>query len=629
MMRWAFAIVLASALVGCNRAPEASPTFNKDVAPIVFQHCLPCHREGQPVPFTLAAYSDLRSRAQAIARVTQSRKMPPWLPDPGEPAFFGERRLRDDQIETIRRWVEAGAPEGDPDDLPKVPTWPAGWELGQPDLVVTLPRPFVLKPGAHDAYRNLVLPVTIPADRFVRAVEFRPDGAPVHHAVIRVDRERVSRANDGVDGQPGFEGMLAYEVQDPGGHFIGWAPGRGPIISPERMPWRLDRGSDLVAELHLLPGEGPIPVQPSVGLFFTDTPPQHEPVMLFMGSKTIDIPAGASNHAIEESYLLPVDADVLSIYPHAHYLGKEMHVRATLPSGSSKTLLHIRQWSFHWQQDYKYLTPVPLPRGTTITMRFTYDNSEANRANPHLPPRRVMWGLQSSDEMGNIGLQFLPRSKADAEVLLKSFAEREALENIAGAEMRIRHVPNDAENYRELGMSLIQVGRFAEAVGHLERAVALDPKSASAHNHLGGALLALGRIQDGLVNIRRASALAPRDAHLHFNVGKVLMGMDQLAAAAAEFERALALNPDLAAAHHNLGVVRFAQNRMPAALEHLGRAVELAPTSASAHSDLGGALAQVGRFEEALVYLRRALELDPGYAPARDNLSRLESLQKR
>ena len=122
---------------------------------------------------------------------------------------------------------------------------------------MTLPRPYVLKPGAHDAYRNLVFPVTIPADRFVRAVEFRSDGAPVHHAVIRVDRERVSRANDAVDGQPGFEGMLAYEVQDPGGHFIGWAPGRGPIVSPERMPWRLDRGSDLVAELHLLPGKVP------------------------------------------------------------------------------------------------------------------------------------------------------------------------------------------------------------------------------------------------------------------------------------------------------------------------------------------------------------------------------------
>ena len=136
-MRWAFAIVLASALAGCNRAPEQSdatverppPTFNRDVAPIVFQHCLPCHREGQPVPFTLAGYSDLRSRAQAIARVTQSRKMPPWLPDPGEPAFFGERRLRDDQIETIRRWVEAGALEGDPADLPKAPTGPPAGNL--------------------------------------------------------------------------------------------------------------------------------------------------------------------------------------------------------------------------------------------------------------------------------------------------------------------------------------------------------------------------------------------------------------------------------------------------------------------------------------------------------------------
>ena len=164
-------------------------------------------------------------------------------------------------------------------------------------------------------------------------------------AVIRIDRTGLSRRRDLEDPGPGFDGMVAAEVQDPDGHFIGWAPGRGPIVAPDGMPWRLDRGSDLVVELHLMPGKQPEAVKPTLALYFTDKPPVADPVMLIMGSKAIDIAAGQANYVAEDRYTLPVAADLLSLYPHAHYLGKEMVVRAALPDGTSRQLLRIAQWS--------------------------------------------------------------------------------------------------------------------------------------------------------------------------------------------------------------------------------------------------------------------------------------------
>ncbi|HEV3215006.1 MAG TPA: tetratricopeptide repeat protein [Vicinamibacterales bacterium] len=604
---------------------QPAPTFSRDIAAILFDHCASCHRPGQVAPFSLLQYADARPRAKAIARATLIRQMPPWLPDASESSFMGERVLRDDQIQTVQRWVEAGALEGNPADLPKMPAWTEGWQLGKPDLVVTMPRPYVLQPGDRDVYRNVVMPLSLPSGRFVRAVEFQTAGAPVHHAVIRVDRAHASRWRDGEDGQPGFDGMVAEDVQDPGGQFLGWAPGRGPIVSPEDMAWRLEAGSDLIVELHLLPGKSPIAVQPSVGLFFTDRPPAHEPVMGIISAKTIDIPAGERDYVIEETYQLPVDVDVLSVYPHAHYLGKEMQVRAVLPDGKTKSLIHIRQWSFHWQQDYRYVTPIALPRGTKIVMRYTYDNSDANKDNPHRPPEHVIWGPRSSDEMGTLGLQLLPHSSGDRSALVKSFAERQALEDVAGAELAVRYAPDDEVNQTNLGSSYVRAGRFAEAIPHLERALRLDPRSANAHNYLGGALLAEHRVQEALVQFRQASELAPRDEHLHFNLGKVLDEAGQPAEAAQEFERAIAINPDLWEAHQQLGVVLFSHNQLTGAILHLTRAAELAPDSAAVHSDLGGALAAAGRSGEALIQIRRALELDPGYPPARENLARLQT----
>jgi Flp pilus assembly protein TadD len=621
------ALALASSC-GRSSAPAvaAPPTFDKDVAPIVFSNCAPCHRPGEVAPFSLLSYADVVKHAEGIVKETAKRHMPPWLPEPGEFPIVGERRLHPEQINTLKRWVDGGMKEGNAADLPAKPAWPGGWQLGKPDLIVTPPRAYTMQPGSEDVYRNLILHSTLPSVQYVRAVEFRTNGAPIHHAVIRVDRTGASRKRDGEDGHPGFDGMAWQTVQDPDGQFIGWAPGRGPIVSPDGMPWRLDPGADLVVELHLLPAKKPIVIQPTIGLFLTATPPSHSPVTVTMSPKTIDIPAGKADYVVTDTYEFPVAVDLLGVYPHAHYLGKDMLVTAGLPGGTTKTLLHIKDWSFHWQQDYRYVTPVAIPAGTRLTMRYTYDNSDENGENPRHPPVRVRLGPKSTDEMAQLGLQVLPKSLADAARLVQDFDDRDVRATIELAEARVRENPNSVDDQALLGASYVDADRYADAIPHLEAAIGLDPRSAEAYANLGTALMAVGRSAEALARLQRASELAPRDPTIAFNLGNALAKGSRVNDAADAYMRALTLNPDYADAHVNLGSLLFTHGRLADALPHFARAAALRPNAAVILTDYASALAAAGRFQEALAQVRRALALNPGYAPALDDLRRLEQM---
>jgi tetratricopeptide (TPR) repeat protein/mono/diheme cytochrome c family protein len=626
----AVALVAASAVgvSACRRssAPAALVTFNKDIAPIVFAHCASCHRPGDVAPFSLLTFADAVPRASEMARQTRERHMPPWLPERGEYPILGERRLTDAQVDTIQRWVKDGALEGNAADLPTPPVWTEGWQLGKPDEILTTERPYQMKPSTEDVYRNLVLRTPLKSAVFVRGVEFKTNGAPIHHAVIRVDRTPASRRRDGEDGQPGFDGMAFQNVQDPDGHFIGWAPGRGPILAPEGIPWTLERGADLVIELHLVPSRKPLVIQPAVGLFLTDEPPIQTPLTVKMGSKAIDIPAGEREYIVTDTYELPVPVDLMSVYPHAHYLGKEMRLTATMPDGRVTSLLHIKQWSFHWQQDYRYAAPIPLPRGTKLTMRYTYDNSADNHHNPHHPPVRVKLGPKSTDEMAELGLQVMPKSTADAGAIVQSFVERDMIANVALGEARVRESPDVAEYRAFLGGAYVEVGRFADAVPQLEAAIRLDATFASAYGDLGTALMAQGRVGDALVHLRRAAALAPRDEGFQFNLGNALNRASRFDEAAAAYQRALKLNPEFPDAHVNMGALLFSRGRTKDALPYFERAAELMPRSAVVHTDLSSALAANGRYADALRHVRRALELRPDHGPALENLARLQRM---
>jgi tetratricopeptide (TPR) repeat protein len=625
-------VVTASvAALGCRRAtPPPSPapvTFDKDIAPIVFNNCAPCHRPGEVVPFPLLSYADVVKHSQDVSEQTLERHMPPWLPEPGDFKILGERRLRPDQIEAIQRWIKEGKPEGNPIDLPAAPAFPNGWELGQPDIVLMPSKPYTLRPGPEDVYRDLVLKTPIASAVYVRAVEFKTNGAPIHHAVIRVDSTGASEQRDGADGQPGFNGMAWQSVQDPGGQFIGWAPGRGPILSPDGMPWQLNPGSDLVVELHMLAPKKPHEIQPTIGLFLTKTPPVHTPVTVLMSFLLIDIPPGDSHYVLTQTAELPVPVQLLSVYPHAHYLGKDMLATAAFPDGTSKTLLHIKDWSFHWQQDYRYEAPIALPAGTKITMQYTYDNSDKNQENPHHPPVRVRLGPNSSDEMGELGLQVLTGSMAESARLVQYFDDRDAEADIALGEKRVREEPRNAEYQAFLGGSYVDVGRPDEARPHLEAALRLNPRLASAHSNLGTVLLDKGDAAGAVEHLQRAAALQPKDETIWFNLGNALKAASRIDAALAAYHRALAIDPEYADAHVNLGTLLFSTGRTAEALPHLARAAALRPNSAVILTDYGTLLAAAGRYEDAMRAIRRALEINPDYAPALDTLAKLQRVR--
>ena len=186
--------------------PRGTVTFSKDIAPIVFGHCAGCHRPGEAAPFPLLNYGDVKKHATQIAEVTQSGFMPPWLPEDGHIELVGRRRLAVEQRGLIQQWAQEGAPEGRPEDLPPLPKWSEGWQLGTPDLVVTMPEAYTLPAEGRDVYRNFVIPIPTKSARQVRAIELRPSSKAVHHAFIRFDRTDECRQQDAQEPGPGSPG---------------------------------------------------------------------------------------------------------------------------------------------------------------------------------------------------------------------------------------------------------------------------------------------------------------------------------------------------------------------------------------------------------------------------------------
>jgi hypothetical protein len=392
-----------------------SVTFTRDIAPILYKHCAPCHHPGAAAPFSLLTYADAAKRAALIAKVTSSRYMPPWKPVDGYGHFRGERRLADREIGTIRAWAASGAPEGDRAHLSRPPKFSAAWQLGVPDLVAEMPAPFPLPADGPDLYECFVIPLQAPQQRYVRAAEFRPGNAQaVHHALMFLDPLHTAAQRGShypCFGTPGFL---------PSGGLGGWTPGAGAIVMPPGTATTLHKNSDLIVQIHFHPTGKPESVRASVGLYFADRPPTRHLLDLPLVSRRIDIPPGASAYKASDYFTLPVDVDAVGIVPHAHYICKDMKGWATLPNGRKLWLIWIRDWDFNWQEQYHYATPIRLPAGTRLEMEFTYDNSDANPRNPNHPPRRVVWGPESTDEMAGLHVQAIPVRNSDLEELTQS-----------------------------------------------------------------------------------------------------------------------------------------------------------------------------------------------------------------
>ena len=567
-------------------------TFTRDIAPIIWSRCAPCHRPGQIAPFCLLTYDDVKQRAALVGEVTARRLMPPWKPEPGKGAFAGERRLSDRELALIQQWLAGGAPEGNPSDLPSPPAWTGGWQLGTPDLIVNMPAPFTVPADGRDVFRTFVLPIALERPRYVRALEFRPDNPRiVHHATLGIDRTRSSRLLDERDPEPGYTGGMVVDARYPEGQLLGWTPGQSAASVAAGTAWRLDPGSDLVAQVHMQPTGKPERLTLSVGFYFTDDAPVRTPVGLRLGSETIDIPAGQRDYTIADTYVLPTDVDVIAIQPHAHNLARRMTATATLPDGSTRWLIAIADWDFRWQEVYRYVEPIVLPKGTTVAMEYVYDNSAGNIRNPHRPPQRVVWGEKTTDEMGDLWIQLVPRDSADSALLSGDVQRKRSGEDLAAYTRLVEADPFNPLRHDAVAMLHLEARHLDPAIDHFRRSLALNPQSAPTHYNLGYALALAGRREEAI----------------------------------ASFRAALQIDPDYAQAHSNLAAMLQLAGRGGEAVEHYRRAIALRPDNLEARANLGQLLSSSGEERAAAAEFRRVLAMRADYPQALAGLAWLEA----
>ncbi len=591
-------------------AQAEAPTFAREVAPIIYRSCCGCHRPGQPAPFSLLGFDEVWKRRAQIVEVTQQRLMPPWLPTHGE--FVDDRRLATAEVETLRRWAEAGGPRGDQASEPPPPVFASGWQLREPDLIVKAPIALSVPASGPDVVRNLVIPVEELRLRFVEAIEIRPGSRAVHHAVLGVDGTRESRRLDALDAEPGFAGMTLGAAIPPDGHFLGWTPGKSVRRNVPGSAWRLRPGDDLVLQLHLVPTGKAEVVQPEIGFYFTETPTQTTFVPVVLFSEAIDIAPGVADFVLRDHLDVPVPVTIHAIYPHAHFVCRRLRGVAKLPDGSEQVVFAIEAWDFDWQDDYRLRTPLTLPAGTRLSIEYVYDNSDRNPGNPVRPPRRVRFGQSSTDEMGTLTLAVTTadraqRARLDEAMVARDLEKvptawnvwlrrarllRERGDNkaaVTAAQRAEQLAPGLADVAIELGLCAESDRRFAEARAHYEEALRRDPARGLAHLQLGTLVARDGRTEEALAHFEVALKSLPNSSIVHNNVATAHFQLNRLELAAAHFERALALEPDYFASQFNLGRV----------------------------------LARLGRKQEARVALQKAAALRPGEAVI---LAELEAL---
>ncbi|MFZ0318255.1 MAG: tetratricopeptide repeat protein [Candidatus Sulfotelmatobacter sp.] len=574
-------------------AAGSQVTFNRDIAPIIFRSCSTCHHPGEAGPFSLLTYSEVKKHARQIANVTKARSMPPWLPEPQALKFADDLRLPASQIDLIQQWVAEGEVEGDAADLPPQPKFIEGWRLGVPDLILKAERPYILPAQGTDSYWNFIFRVPIGQTRWVKAIEIDPgDKRYVHHANILVDRGATLRKRESEPGA-GFGGMeirIESQTFDPDSHLLFWKPGTVPYFEPAGMALRLDKGTDLILNTHMQPSGKPEVIQPTIGIYFTAQPATKFPMLLQLENDVkLDIPAGQKDFVVTDKFTLPVDVDILAIYPHAHYLGKDLQASAILPDGTRETLIHIPHWNLNWQAVYRYAEPVILPKGSTVELRYVYDNSDENAMNPSHPPVGVRAGNRSTDEMCHLWLQVLP----------------------------VNTDPRQGDPRMEL--------QEAMARHNLEK----NPADFEAHYNLAAMLQARNKLHDARREYEFALGIRPEDAAANNAMGSVLLASRQPRDAVTYLTRALKSRPDYFDALYNLGNALASQNDFVGASEQFELALKVQPNDADAEANLGSALAEMGDFSQAKLHFERALQINPNHALAKENLQQLEGARSK
>jgi thiol-disulfide isomerase/thioredoxin len=386
-------------------------TFTKHVAPILWNNCARCHRPGAVAPFALLTYKDAAKRADFIVDVVSSGQMPPWKPHSGAGVFHDAPRLSPVEKEVLRAWARNGRVEGDPADLPAWPKFHDGWQLGEPDFVVTMPEPFTIPATGRDVYQAFAVPLDLGRDVVINGLEFHPGNRRVvHHSRLYLDATGDARRRDLADPEPGFFGHSETPGvgELPYAGLGGWTPGMTAAFAPEGAGRLIQDRTDLVFSIHYHTTGKPEVDRSSVGLFLARKPTTRNMVGYTICTNKIDIPPGDKRHKIVLSSWVKTDVHLYALVPHAHNLCREFRVAATLPDGTIQPLLWIDDWDLDWQDQYRYLKPVRLPKGTLLTVAAYFDNSDGNPRNPHKPAKRVRYGLSTDDEMCACHFEFLP-----------------------------------------------------------------------------------------------------------------------------------------------------------------------------------------------------------------------------
>ena len=425
-----FFVAAVSAFASQN---DASLTFDRDVAPILYQHCTKCHHPNDIAPMSLFTYKDARPWARAIRQAVLTRKMPPWQADPRYGHFANDQRLTGQQIATIEKWVDDGSPEGIAADLPPAPVYPEGWEIGKPDAIVPIPSDFIVKPHDPDQYVYLRAPTNFAEDRWISAVELKPGNRRiVHHAhvYVYVPKETVAAAKSdklapfikadglnhinplmpvGDDGCASPDGGNVPGRKPEESSILGsYLPGKEPDVFPEGYARKVPKGAILEFQIHY--NAASITKEEldrtSVGLIFAKEPPKQPLRRIDISNYLFQLPAGDPDHRVTACYTFNRDVDLMSYTAHMHLRGKDMKFEALHTDGRRETLAFVPNYDFNWQTEYKLAEPVPIETGTKIIITAHFDNSPNNRYNPD-PSKAIRWGEPSYEEMMDGWLEFI------------------------------------------------------------------------------------------------------------------------------------------------------------------------------------------------------------------------------
>lgn len=409
----------ATKAIGCAIVRErvakkdGAVTYHRDVLPILQNQCQQCHRPGEVGPFSLMTYKQAVNWAHDIKEYTHDRKMPPWKAVEGGP-FHNERKLTDKELATLAAWVDGGTPEGDAKDAPAAKTFTEGWQLGKPDLVLTMPDEMTVGASGKDIFRAIVMPTGLTEDKFVIGVEVRPGNSRIlHHtlnffdttgqarALEKKEKERAKKPNeqDHGPGYPSTMGIGFTPTSGKVGGVGGWAPGQRPRYLPKGYGYPLPKGSDLVVQMHYHRNGRVEKDKTSIGLYFAKEPGIKRYKSAVIPGRFLVIPPGSDNYKVKGSIEALEDGELHSVMHHMHMLGRTAKITMTPPGGDPKTLLKIEDWDYNWQETYFLKEPISFKAGTKFAVEAGYDNSAKNPNNPFHPPSWVRFGDQTDNEM--------------------------------------------------------------------------------------------------------------------------------------------------------------------------------------------------------------------------------------